>query len=366
VKQSRHPRAKQRRDAPFQASAQPSADLTLASRAGLGNDAMLLPPAHRRNFLLSSTTHRDALKTLRLPLLVLASAAPTLAACPVAVAVDIEEDRDAAIETATANDGAADDVTIESGVTVELENGTVVTVNSNNALVNAGSIVVENADRGVGVRVLGGFTGSIDNQGSIVLLEDYEREDEDDDDTLDGPFAQGAGRTFARAAERLGRNPQASYLEVDGPAEIVMAAEALNEMQHRLQRYIGSRTQMLGAIAHDLRTPLMRLSFKLEMAPDEVRQRAESDIRQMEEMIARILTFVRDASDPKRRERVDLQSLVESVAQSSKEVGCDVEVEPGERLVVNADPLAMRSLVTNLERFCLWRNHLGIPSRGEF
>jgi two-component system OmpR family sensor kinase len=76
---------------------------------------------------------------------------------------------------------------------------------------------------------------------------------------------------FADAAERLGRDPRATPLELSGSAEVVAAANAFNMMQERLRRYVEDRTAMIGAIAHDLRTPLTRLRFRIEATPDDVR-----------------------------------------------------------------------------------------------
>ena len=69
---------------------------------------------------------------------------------------------------------------------------------------------------------------------------------------------------FAAAAERLGRDPRAEPLPIAGPPEIAEAATAFNLMQERLNRYVEDRTTLIAAVAHDLRTPLMRLSLRLE------------------------------------------------------------------------------------------------------
>ena len=105
-------------------------------------------------------------------------------------------------------------------------------------------------------------------------------------------------RTFAEAAKRLGRDPRAPALAAEGPAEIGAAARAFNEMQERLRRYVDDRTAMVGAIAHDLRTPLTRLAFRLEAVPEELRAKAAADIAEMDAMIAATLAFVRDATRP--------------------------------------------------------------------
>src|SRR6185503_6509102 len=155
-------------------------------------------------------------------------------------------------------------------------------------------------------------------------------------------------RKFAQAAERLGRDPQAPPMGLRGPAEIGAAAQAFNEMQERLKRYINDRTAMVGAISHDLRTPLARIRFKLEAAPPRLREAVLSDIEQMEQMIGGVLAFIRDEGQPRRRERLDLLSLIECVADDATMVGGQVEIVDGKPVTVDGDPVALQRLFANL------------------
>jgi signal transduction histidine kinase len=153
---------------------------------------------------------------------------------------------------------------------------------------------------------------------------------------------------FSAAAERLGRDPQASPLELDGPTEVKRAAQAFNDMQDRLRRYVDDRTAMVGAVAHDLRTPLTRLRFRIESAPENLQAKMVADIEQMEAMISATMAFVRDATHLAERSRLELVSLVESVADEMAETGLDVSAEIGPPVVINGDPIALRRLVNNL------------------
>ncbi|WP_304172023.1 cell wall metabolism sensor histidine kinase WalK [Phenylobacterium aquaticum] len=157
-------------------------------------------------------------------------------------------------------------------------------------------------------------------------------------------------KQFADAAERLGRDPRGAPLSLSlkGTAEINVAADAFNEMQERLRLYVEDRTAMVGAIAHDLRTPLTRLRFRIENAPDDLRIKMAADIDQMEEMISAALTFVRDASRPGDRTRLELSSLLESICDEMAETGADTEVERGEKVILEGDPIALRRLFANL------------------
>jgi two-component system OmpR family sensor kinase len=152
---------------------------------------------------------------------------------------------------------------------------------------------------------------------------------------------------FAAAAERLGRDPKAPPVQIQGPAEVGIAAEAFNEMQGRLRRYVEDRTSMVAAIAHDLRTPLTRLRFRAESAPEPLRIKMAADIDQMDAMISATLAFVR-GDQPAERTRLELVSLVESVADAMAETGLKVQADGEGPVVINGDPIGLRRLVANL------------------
>ncbi|ALL13045.1 ATP-binding protein [Caulobacter henricii] len=153
---------------------------------------------------------------------------------------------------------------------------------------------------------------------------------------------------FADAAERLGRDPRAAPLDLSGSTEVIAAAKAFNMMQERLRRYVEDRTAMIGAIAHDLRTPLTRLRFRIEATPDEVRTKLAADIDQMEAMISAALAFVRDTNRPAERTKLELASLLESVMDEAAETGGQAAVEQAERIVIEGDSIALKRLIVNL------------------
>lgn len=117
-----------------------------------------------------------------------------LIAAEASAETQITSARTTAVATSTAADGAADDVTITSDGSITLDGGVAVTLDSDNAVVNAGTITIEDADGAVGVSAQGGRTGPITNSGAIVIDETTDIEDTDEDGDYDGPFATGANR----------------------------------------------------------------------------------------------------------------------------------------------------------------------------
>ena len=154
-------------------------------------------------------------------------------------------------------------------------------------------------------------------------------------------------QAFAASAESLGRDPQAEPMELSGPAEVGVAARALNAMQVRLQRYVRDRVNMVGAISHDLRTPLTRIRFKLERADPAIRDAVLSDVAQMEHMIDAVIGFSRDSVAPSAREPLDLASLVTCVVDEAAALG-DAEAEFDQPVIVDGDAVALQRLFANL------------------
>lgn len=156
-------------------------------------------------------------------------------------------------------------------------------------------------------------------------------------------------RTFASAAERLGVDVNVPALPESGPREVRRATHAFNEMQQRIRRFVEDRTQMLAAISHDLRTPIMRLRLRAELIDDQdERERALSDLDEMERMIASTLSFARDDAVDQARETVDLMALVQRVCDSLEDTGLKVEFDSQGRRAYACRASALRRALSNL------------------
>lgn len=154
-------------------------------------------------------------------------------------------------------------------------------------------------------------------------------------------------RSFATAATTMGRNPGTMPIAETGPVEIADTARAFNAMQERISRYLLERTSMISAVAHDLRTPLARLRFRIEDVDPQVREQVLHDLDEMEAMIAAVLQFVRDDSHAAPHVPVDLRALLQRLTDSYRELGKPVSLA-GKSVRVCGDPDALRRAFTNL------------------
>lgn len=157
-------------------------------------------------------------------------------------------------------------------------------------------------------------------------------------------------RAFADAADKVGRDSSAPLIPEDGPAELRVAARALNAMQSRIAEQMSERQAMVAAIAHDLRTPLSRIAFRIEGADDSLREPIQRDIIQMKAMISATLDFVRGNMRQDMGERIDLSALLSALVEDEVQVGRPVRwlTAPVATCLVTGDRVALRRMIQNL------------------
>lgn len=156
-------------------------------------------------------------------------------------------------------------------------------------------------------------------------------------------------QALAAAAGALGSDLDREPLIETGPTEIRQAAAAFNAMQSRIRRQVQHRTHMLAAITHDLQTPLTRLRLRLEkVSESDLRDKLIADLAQMQSMVREGLELARSMDSQEALQRLDINSLVDSVCADASDAGHDVQLVEYPRLFVMAQPNALRRCLTNL------------------
>lgn len=156
-------------------------------------------------------------------------------------------------------------------------------------------------------------------------------------------------RELARAAERLGRDPDAPALAERGGRETVEAIRAFNRMQASLRELLRDRTRMLGALSHDLRTQLTRLRLRVEAIPDAEQQRlARTELDTMRAMVEGVLDFARDDAADEAPRALDLAALLRTLVDERADLGEEVRYEGPDRYAWRGRPVALRRAFDNL------------------
>jgi signal transduction histidine kinase len=155
-------------------------------------------------------------------------------------------------------------------------------------------------------------------------------------------------RNFSEAVQAVGVDPQNETVHEEGPRELRGAARAVNSMQARLRALIADRTKTLAAVAHDMRTPLMRLRLQAENVPPEVREKMAREIEEVEALVAGFIAFARDDPAEEARVRLDLTALLQSIADDEAEAGRNVVFEGEGREIITGQSLGLKRLFSNL------------------
>jgi len=154
---------------------------------------------------------------------------------------------------------------------------------------------------------------------------------------------------LAVAAGELGRDIDRPPLDERGPTEVRQAATAFNAMQARIKRQIQHRTHMLAAITHDLQTPLTRLRLRLEkVGEDDLRRKLLEDLAVMQSMVREGLDLARSMDSAEAMQKLDIDSLLDSVCADAVDARQDVTLEGRTRASIMAQPNTLRRCLTNL------------------
>lgn len=157
-------------------------------------------------------------------------------------------------------------------------------------------------------------------------------------------------RSLAAATKRVGTPDGFTHVPVEGSQDVRGLAASFNAMQDRIRSMLEEKDHMLGAIGHDLRTPLTALRVRVESVPEGPdRDRMIATIDDMRQMLDDILALARIGRDREPAQKVDLGALVEAAIDDFLETGANVSLdEDMPRAIVNVHPRGIRRAVNNL------------------
>jgi signal transduction histidine kinase len=156
-------------------------------------------------------------------------------------------------------------------------------------------------------------------------------------------------RDLTRAAERFGPRDETGAVPPSGPEDVRQLITAFNDLRLRVTAMLDEKDRMLGAIGHDLRTPLAALRVRIESVEDDAdRTRMADTITEMNRTLDDILSLARVGRPSEAPTEVDLAALVDAVVEDFRDLGQDVAFEEAARLRMRLRPALMRRAVRNL------------------
>lgn len=153
-------------------------------------------------------------------------------------------------------------------------------------------------------------------------------------------------KRIANAANKFGRGMDVPEFKPSGSSEIREAAAAMITMKERLKRYNKTRTDMLNAVGHDLKTPLTRMRLGVE-TDSVTKEELLRNIDRMTEMVNGYLAFARGEM-PEIEQTVELPAMLTRIARDAapnKKIILDFPEKPAQ---FYARPNALTSAFTNI------------------
>ncbi|WP_394730430.1 sensor histidine kinase [Altererythrobacter sp. GH1-8] len=169
---------------------------------------------------------------------------------------------------------------------------------------------------------------------------------------LTRPLAQLTSR-LTDFAQRPG---ETVLIEETGPADMRRLIAAHNAMETRIAALLDEKDVMLGAIGHDLKTPLAALRVRIENVPDDAqRARMADSIEELTSSLDDILNLARVGRATEPAERTDCTALAASLVEEYEDMGEPVSMVDGARVVAAVRVTwlrrALRNLIGNAVRY---------------
>ncbi|MGN5374542.1 sensor histidine kinase [Sphingomonas hankookensis] len=164
------------------------------------------------------------------------------------------------------------------------------------------------------------------------------------------------GRRIAKPLRRLADAARAFHparplpaIEPQGPQDVRLLIAAFTDLGQRVNAMVDEKDRMLGAIGHDLRTPLAALRVRIESVEDDTdRARMAETIDEMNATLDDILSLARLGRPSEAATDVDVAALVDAVVEDFRDLGHAVDLVEAARVPLHLRQNLMRRAVRNL------------------
>ncbi|WP_265530530.1 ATP-binding protein [Sphingomicrobium marinum] len=154
-------------------------------------------------------------------------------------------------------------------------------------------------------------------------------------------------RRLTKAAENFDGTNVPEPVPVEGPRDVRALIAAVNGMETRIADMMGEKDVMLGAIGHDLRTPLTALRIEAETVEDESQRAALIDqIEALHAQFEQLLDFARLGRAAGSTEIIALDDLAKAIVADHADPA--LTLAASEPVRVSAQPGPLRRAIDNL------------------
>jgi signal transduction histidine kinase len=149
--------------------------------------------------------------------------------------------------------------------------------------------------------------------------------------------------------KKIGEGDLTQAVQLQGKGELALLATGINRMAQQIKAMLESKSGLLLAISHELRSPMTRMRVNLELLEEsEIQQKLIDDIREMETLVAAILESekLNSSHAPLNLSHCELLNLIEEVVQHHP---CRNRIKTSmSPIELEVDQLRIKLLIKNL------------------
>lgn len=164
------------------------------------------------------------------------------------------------------------------------------------------------------------------------------------------------------ASQRIANGRYDERVQVSGEDELAELGRSFNRMAHELAQTEEHRRQLIGDVAHELRTPLSSIKSVMEGLQDGVLRSEPETFASVEQEVNRLQRLVRDLEELSRaeagqiqleKEKINPADLVETAVVRLRQQFADKQVSlntdiPSDLPAITVDPARMTQVLLNL------------------
>jgi two-component system sensor histidine kinase CpxA len=168
-------------------------------------------------------------------------------------------------------------------------------------------------------------------------------------------------RNLQQTVERFGGGDLGVRAATKRRDEFGKLARAFNEMADRIETLLTAERRLLQDVSHELRSPLARLRFAVELArtspdPDRAMDRIQKEVDRLATLVSELLQVTRAEGDPESRnvEELSLSGLLRDVVDDNRVEAeahaCHIALTKSDEVLVRGDRELLRRAIENVLR----------------
>ncbi|PIE51112.1 hypothetical protein CSA37_05735 [Candidatus Fermentibacteria bacterium] len=165
---------------------------------------------------------------------------------------------------------------------------------------------------------------------------------------------------LTRATDDFGKGKLTARYSLHGKSdELDRLGKAFNTMAERINSLLSSHNELLNSVAHELRTPMTRLGFAIELARENPENSSdklkmmEKDLFELDRLVSELIDFNRIGGTELSLSKVDMNEICREAAGIEQFPGKTVAITVNadeETNIVEGDPQLLLRAVSNLVR----------------